>query len=633
MRRLSCLIATLALLLTHAIVITVVARSQNANRTTQARPSGAPNESRPVAIPTPYETTLPNGLQVVIVEDHRQPMVSYRLAFRTGDAFDPADAPGLMAVMTNLLRRGTESRTGQQLIDEAARSGAALDAGSNSDYTVLAASAPSKASDQVLNLMADIAQHPSFPANELDLLKRNGKQGLIQQRTQSAFLASERLAQVLFGTHPYSRISTTPEALDAITRERLLAFHRAMFTANNAVLVVVGDVRRDALIKRINDVFGKWAGGTSASQQFPAPPARTARTVYLVDRPGSAQSSIIVANAGITRTSDDYFPMLLMNTILGAPASGRLFMNLHGARGYTQGASSILDARRSAGLLGSTAEVGTAVTGASLKEFFNELERMRTEIVPEAELKNAKAYLTGFFPGRIETQDGLIDQLVQIKMYGLPANYLQTYTERINAVTARDIQRVAQQYIMPDSAAIVIVGDAAAIMDQLKPYAGAVEVYDASGKRKEAGASAATAAAATQSVTTNATAGNNQSTATTAAANDAGTANAGAVSLPGVWSLQIQSPNGQTIPATLTIMQDGNDLKGKVQTQMGDGDLSDVRLNGNNFDARLTFGTGSQALAGKVSGNTESSDRMKGTIILEVQNMPPLPFTGTRSKQ
>ena len=624
MRRLSCLIATVALLLSNAFVIEVAARSQNANRTQQSSPSTASPQSRPSNTPVPFETTLPNGLQVVIVEDQRQPLISYRLAFRTGDANDPADMPGLTAVLVEMLRRGTESRTAQQLADEAARAGAMLSTGSNSDYTTLAASAPSKAADQVLDLLADIAQRPAFPASELEIIKQRGKQGLVQQRTQASFLASERLAQALFGTHPYSRVSITPEALDVMTRERLIAFHRAMFIPSNAVLIVVGDVRREALMKRITDLFGKWTGVAAANQQFPAPPARTSRALYLVDRPGSSQSNIIIANSGITRASDDYFPMLLMNTILGTPVSGRLFMNLREAKGYTQGGvSSTLDARRSAGVFGSMAEVRANVTGQALKEFFYELERMRTETVSDKEINSAKSYLTGLFSESIEAQERMIDQLVQIKMFGLPANYLQTYTDRINAVTARDIQRVAQQYIMPDRATIVIVGDAAAIMDQLKPYAQTVEIYDASGKRKEMGTSAATTATTTTTTTT---------TTPTATTNAAGN-NGGAAALPGVWSLQIQSPNGQTIPATLTITQEGNDLKGKVQTQMGDGTLSDVTLNGNNFDARLSFGAPGQSLEGKVTGSTESSDYMKGTIILEVQNMPPLPFTGTRSKQ
>jgi zinc protease len=602
-----------ALLFLSASALSVFAQSsqpQTMNQTEEfRRRPPAPLPAKAVNIPAPYETTLPNGLQLVVVEDSRLPLVSYRLALRTGTANDPADMPGLTALTADMLNEGTESRSSKQIADEVARIGASLSAGTNPDYTTVAASALSMYADQILDLMADIALRPTFPAKELDLLRQNKKQGLVHQRSQAEFLANERLAQTIFGTHPYSRVSTTPEALDAMTRERVVAFHRAMFIPNNAVLVVVGDVKRDAIVKRLTETFGRWAKGTAAAASFPSPPVRSARGIYVVDRPGSAQSNIIVGNTGITRTSNDYFPVTVMHTVLGATASARLFMNLREAKGYTYGAYSSLDARRSAGWFGSTAEVRTPVTGPSLKEFFYELERIRTEPVSDVELNNAKSYLTGVFPIKLETQSGVIDQLVQMKMFGLPADYLQTYHARVQAVTARDIQRVAQQYITPDKAAIVIVGDAAAIMDQIKPYAQAIEIYDASGKRKEMGAT-------TTTVTIPTTEGSNT----------------GAAALPGIWALEIKSPNGQTIPATLTITQEGSNLKGKVQTQMGDGALSDVVLNGNSFDARLTFGAQGQTLDGKVTGNTESSDRIKGTITLQVPNLPPLPFTGTRTK-
>jgi predicted Zn-dependent peptidase len=272
--------------------------------------------------------------------------------------------------------------------------------------------------------------------------------------------------------------------LDLMTRDGLVKFRETTYIPNNAVFMVVGDVDREAIIARIEELFGDWKPGALPNLNLPALPKRNARSVYVVDRPGSAQSNIVIANEGITRTSPDYFPMLLMHTILGANASSRLFMNLREEKGYTYGAYSNLDARRLAGTFRASAEVRTPVTGASLHEFFYELGRIRDEAVTAEELKNAKSYLAGVFPIRIETQDGLIDQLVSIRMYDLPPDYLETYREQVNAVTAADIQRVAQSYVTPDSAAIVIVGDAAAIGEQVKPYADTIELYDTDGKPK-----------------------------------------------------------------------------------------------------------------------------------------------------
>lgn len=594
-----------ALLACGALTLNVNAQTMNQTEEFR-RQAPPPLASRPLNIPKPYETTLANGLQVVIIEEPRLPLVSYRLAFRSGSANDPAELPGLSSMVADLLNEGTQTRTSKQIADEVARLGATLTAGVNSDYTTVAASALSVYGDQVLDLMADVALRPSYPASELELSRQNRKQGLIAQRAQPSFLASERLSRIIFGQHPYGTVSATPESLDAITRDRLVSFHRSMFIPNNAVLVVVGNVKRDAVLKRAEELFGKWAKGQAPAENFPQPPVRTSRAIYVVDRPGSAQSNIVIANTALNRMSPDYFPTLVMHTVLGANASSRLFMNLREAKGYTYGAYSNLDTRRAAGTFRATAEVRTPVTGDSLKEFFYELNRIRTEPVSEKELMDAKSYLAGVFPIRIETQEGVIDQLVQMKMYGLPADYLQTYRERVSAITAADVQRVANQNITPDKAAIVIVGDAAAISSQIKPYAETVELYDTNGKRKEMTAA----------------------TASTSVKNTTSTANA--ASFVGSWALSITAPSGQAMPATLSMKQDGGALSGSVSTQIGEATLSDIKLNGNDFDANLKLTAQGQVMEGKVAGSVDS-DTMKGEINL--QNLPPLPFTGTRGNK
>jgi zinc protease len=444
----------------------------------------APLAPRQLNIPQPAETKLANGLQVLTVEDKRLPLVSFRLAFRSGDANDPADIAGLSDMMTHLLTEGTETRASKQIAEQVERLGATLMAGSGSDFTTVAASALSIFADEVLELMADVTLRPSFPQNEIELARENAKQLLIQQRAQPNFLATERVAKVVFGDHPYSRISPTPESLDAMTRDGLKAFHDSTMTANNACMIAVGDIENEAMVDRLNKYFGDWQPGAVTAPIYPPLPAPSIRKAYLVDRPGSAQSNIVVSNPAIARTSPDYFPMLLMHTILGANASSRLFMNLREEKGYTYGAYSSLDARRVAGSFRVAAEVRTSVTGASLKEFFYELDRIRVESVSEKELADAKSYLTGVFPIRIETQEGLIEQLVSIRMFDLPDDYLHAYRDHVNAVTADDILRIARKYVTPDKAAIVIVGDARDITEQVKPYSEMIELYDTEGRRK-----------------------------------------------------------------------------------------------------------------------------------------------------
>jgi zinc protease len=559
------------------------------------RQAPAPLPPSEIRIATPFQTTLQNGLALVIVEDKRLPLVSYRLAFRTGDAHDPPGLPGLTDMMAGLLTEGTTSRTSRQIAEEVESMGATLHAGAGSDFTTLSASALSIFGDKILELMADVTLRPSFPENEVELTRQNTKESLKQQRAQPSFLANEMVSRVMFGDHPYGVIAPTPESIDATSRDRLVDFHRSVFVPNNAVFVVVGDVERSVIEEKITDLFGAWERRKPKLDQFPEPPERTSRSAYLIDRPGSAQSNIVIANKGVNRTTPDYFPLLLMHTVLGANASSRLFMNLREEKGYTYGAYSNLDTRRTAGTVRATAEVRTPVTGDSLKEFFYELERIRSGPVTQKEISDAKSYLTGVFPIRLETQEGLIDQLVQIKMLGLPDDYLQVYREHVQAVTIEQIQSVAQKYVKPDQAAIVIVGDGAQVIEQLEPYCKDIEWFNTAGKRKER--------------------------PTVADASPAG--------LAGTWTLVIETPFGQNIPATLTLVESADGISGRVESEMGQGDLENVSRTGNEFQATVAFEMDGHSVAATIEGRAVGTG-LQGTISL--QNLPALSFTGSKNE-
>ena len=561
--------------------------SQQEHFRSQAPP---PLQPRPILIPTPRETTLPNGLTLVVVEDKRLPLVSYRLAFRVGGAFDPPELPGLIDLLAGLLPEGTESKTSKEIADEVARMGASISAGANSDYTIVAASALAQFNDQIMDLLAEVVLEPSFPENEVELAKQNTKEGLRQQRAQPSFLASEMVSRVMFGDHPYSVVAPTPESIDRSSREEFVKFHRAKLVPNSAVFIVVGDVSYDEILNRVESLFSTWKRGEELVANFPAPPVRTKRTAYLVDRPGSAQSNIVIANSGIIRTSPDYFPMLLMHTVLGANASSRLFMNLREHKGYTYGAYSNLDARRSAGTFRSTAEVRTPVTGDSLKEFFYELERIRSEPVSAKEIADAKSYLTGVFPIRLETQEGLTDQLVQIKMLNLPDDYLENYRDQVQAVTVEEIQRVAKKYVKPDEAALIVVGDGALVLEQMKPYSDDIEVYSTAGTRKST-----QAAAATDPV--------------------------------GSWSIEVETPLGQTIPAMLTISRSDSGYSGVIHSEMGDADLGTIEITNNSFHVTTSLEMDGHAVEAEMSGRFDG-DHTEG--VLKLQNAPELPFTGSK---
>src|ERR1044072_4616093 len=255
-----------------------MSQQQQENFRSQAPP---PLQPRPIAIPAARETVLPNGLTIVVVEDTRLPLVSYRLAFRVGGAFDQPEIPGLIDLLAGLMPEGTASRTSKEIADQIARMGASISAGANSDYTIVGASALSQCNDPVMDLLAEAALEPSFPENEVTLAKQNTKESLRQQRAQPSFLASEMVSRVMFGDHPYSVVAPTPESIDRSSRDEFVRFHRTRLVPNNAVFIVVGNIRYADILKPTESLFSTWQRGEDVVANFPAPPVRTKRTAYL----------------------------------------------------------------------------------------------------------------------------------------------------------------------------------------------------------------------------------------------------------------------------------------------------------------------------------------------------------------
>lgn len=558
----------------------------------------APLAPIPFNITKPFETTLPNGLKVVIFEDKRLPLVSYRLAFPTGDINDPKDGTGLTSAVTSMLDEGTKNRTSKQFADEIEKLGASVSSSSTSDNTIVAGSALSLYSSDVLKFMADIVLNPTFPESELKLYKQNTIEGLKFQRSQPGFLADEQISKILYGSHPYSIVTPTAADIEKLTPEKLAAHHKKMFVPGNATLIVVGNVNRDALLKEVKEAFVNWQKGTVDALKFPAPPVRNAATLTIVDRPGSAQSNIVLANIAIDRASPDYFPVLVMNQVLGAGASARLFMNLREAKGYTYGAYSSFDTRRQAGSFEATAEVRTPVTGDSLKEFFLELNRIRDEKVPAQELLDAKNFLTGVFPLRAETQEGLTNLITSQQLYNLPADYLQTYREKVSAITADDVARVAKKYITPDKVAMVIVGDAEAVLPQVKTYAKQIEIFNTEGAKQDI-------------------------------ANYGKPVSGEAANVAGKWDLTIEA-QGQKLPVSLELKQDGANVTGTMSSMLGQGKIESAKVTGNRLTGTAKIEMQGQAVDLAINGTVEG-DAMKGSLTASIPGFPPLPFEGKRA--
>jgi zinc protease len=541
----------------------------------------SPLEPAPFNIPQPLTKTLDNGLRVVIVADKRLPLVSYRLAFLSGDSDDPSDATGITSAMASMVTEGTANYSSLELAEKIERLGASLSANSSDDFTIVSASSLSIYSTEILQLMAEIVFRATFPETELDLYKRNTIENLKFQRSQPGFLANEQVARVLYGDHPYAKISPTSEDVEKLSRERVADFYATQLIPNNAIFIAVGDIETDEFLTELEDQFGDWASRDVPAVAFPDPPICNGRSLTIVDRPGSAQANIVLAGSAFERNHPDYFAATVMNQILGAGASSRIFMNLREEKGYTYGAYTRLDAKRRAGDFEATAEVRTQVTGDSLREFFYELERIRTDPVSESELEDAKNFLTGVFPIRAETQEGLTNLIVNQQLYGLAADYLQTYRDNIEAISREDVRRVAQKYIRPDDLAMVIVGDAADVLPQARSYSDQLNIFDTEGNKMDIGSYEEEP-------------------------------NTEAAVVSGTWELSLDF-QGQKLPVTLTLDQSSDRISGKIETVLGSGNIEEGRVRGNKVSATARTEIQGESVDFAISGSVDG-DSMSGTL-------------------
>jgi len=435
-----------------------------------------------VKLPKAAEFKLSNGLTVLILEDHRLPLVSARLLIEGAGALnDPSGLPGLANMTAAMLKEGTKTRSSKQIAEEVERLGATINATApwGSEDANLSASGLSDNVSDWLPLAADMLLNPTFPDNELASLKQRMKVQLRQQRSSPFFLLQERFDRAVYGNHPAAVTAPTPQSIDRITSEMLGKWHREKYVPQNGLLGIAGDVRPDD-VRQMLSKLPEWSGST-AKAVLPAPTQPVSgRKIFVVDRSGSVQTDVALGNIAVDRLDPDYVAMVVMDRIVGGGASARLFMNLREVHGYTYGAYSHLIARKYAGPWSAQGSMRTDATGGAMTEFMNEINRIRDQQVTESELEENKRAIVASFARSLEQPSQLLDYAMQLKIYGLPPDYWDTYPAKILAVTAEQVQRVARKYIVPDNLQIVAVGDASKIKPVLDKF-GPVEVYDTNG--------------------------------------------------------------------------------------------------------------------------------------------------------
>jgi zinc protease len=444
-----------------------------------------------VKLPKPYETKLRNGMQVLILEDHKLPTFSMQMVFLSGGLADPAGEPGVAQYVASMLREGTKTRTSRQIAEETDTLGASLSASSgySSLTSNISASGLTDNFDQILALFADVALNPAFPADELNKLKARALAQIRLQRSQPSFLSNERFQKVMYGSHPASRVSLAAKEIEQLTPEMLQKFHAAHYRPNNAIFAIVGDVKPAEVIAKLEKTFASWKTGDVPKTAIPKVTDTASSRIYLIDRPNSAQANVVLGTLSIERTDPDYFPLMVMNQVLGGGAAARLFLNLREDKSYTYGAYSGVLSYKYRGTFRASTEIRQDVLKPAMSELMYEIKRIRDERVPVEEFERAKRTIIGGWALQLESPQSMLSDAITRKLYGLPSDYWDTYPQKVAAVTPEEAQRVARKYLDLNKLQIVVVGDAKTIAGALEQF-GKVEVYDTEGKLKTAQASA-----------------------------------------------------------------------------------------------------------------------------------------------
>jgi zinc protease len=412
--------------------------------------------------------SLKNGMRVTLVPYGSVPKVAIQAMVRTGSLNEKEGQRWISDVVAAMLKEGTPARSAEAIARETAEMGGSIFTGAQTDRTVIGGEVLSEFDTRFLTLMADVLLNPKFAAEDLETIRANKMRDLSIAKAQPGNIAAERFRQIIYPNHPYGEIFASEDTLKSYKLEDVKAYYSENYGAARTHLYVVGQFDRKKVKKTIKKLFGDWKKGADAVRSVPTVTAK--RSLTVIDRPGAPQSTIYLGMPGASPSDDDWIKFSVMNSILGGSFGSRITANLRENKGYTYSPSSTVFNRFKTGYWYEAADVTTKFTGASIKEILFEIDRLRNEPPTEAELQGIKNYLTGIYVLNNSTRNGVIAQLENMNYNEWDKSYLDSYIQKINAVTPQDIQAVAQKYLTEDKMTIVVVGDKSVITEQLKPY-------------------------------------------------------------------------------------------------------------------------------------------------------------------
>ncbi len=426
---------------------------------------------KPSSSPDVVTMTLPNGLTVEVVRRDGVPLANVRLVVRGGLSDDAAAEPGFALLFADALKEGTASRSGPQLATAVQEAGGDLATGATPDALTVAASGLADKTTLLLDLVADVARHASFPADGVARVKALAQERLETDESDPSFVAIRAFAKALYGSHPYGVIAPTVASIDALTSDRLRAESRRRLRPERSLLLVVGAVDPSVVMRDATRLFGGWKGtGESPAPLREAKAAAGTDRFEILDRPGSVQTTLVVGLLGPLRTSPDASALELAMTIYGGAFSSRLVQNLREEKGYTYSPGAAVRWLAARGTVRSRAAVRTDVTGASLGEIFYEMARMGTTEPTDEEMDRARRVFRGLKAIALQTGAGLADELSQLWVLGLPPSEIGRTEEALAKVTKEDVKRVSKKYLAAGRARVVAVGDAKVIREELLPF-------------------------------------------------------------------------------------------------------------------------------------------------------------------
>ena len=427
-----------------------------------------PGPPRRYQFPAVTRRTLTNGLRVLVAENHTAPLVSMRSIVRSGADSDPADLAGVAGLTADLLDEGAGSRDAIRLAEDIGLLGGSLGTGADWDAAYASIDVLSRNASPTAEILADVTFRATLPQAAFDRVRSERLTDILQQRDEPSAIAGKRFSSLLYGKGVYGNsVIGTNETVSRITLEDVRRYYGQYYLPNNSSLIVAGDIRADDIANLAEKTFAEWKRGPEPPRpKIEARPFDSSR-VYIIDRPQAVQSEIRIGHIGVPRSCEDYFPLSVMNALLGGVFNSRINLNLREKHGYTYGARSAFSFRRLAGPFVVAAPVRNEVTRESVTEILAELRRIRTGDVEDRELDDTKNYLMGVFPATVQSSSDIAGRLLDMELYGLPEDYFDRYRENIGAVSKDHIARVAQKYLDPDRALIVIVGSAAQIREPL----------------------------------------------------------------------------------------------------------------------------------------------------------------------